>query len=519
MNRILEATLAQLKRKQQSVTRLFPDFFSNPIKVPGVIDKGGVRMDSMEGDTWNFRIHSGSEEGTWYDAHVRWKNIVPTIQNLVADRRNWNRAKTKVDLRKLSAKMFAKADVELDCSCPADLFWGKQYIRSQDKYRAKYGEPENRPPDVRNPKKYGAFCKHIQVLMRVLPFYKSTMANWIKREHGDVITAAEEQARAEAEQFRATGRELGRRRRPRESICEAKLGPLSAEMKKQWGRAKKSEMFQTSTYPNEEQYVKFWLLADGTFIHVPKMHLTQMPRDEYRKERLFDEGAVRISSEPNGEMDLEYCSGEVSDVQYQALINLARLHGTTKITTEGDELSPAPVRSPSDIPKIMRGEVEKEPSLAAQFHESIKGQNHEDKTTVSNIKTSSPAIVSAYHGAQHPVSGKLKGITSELISDPESGVLWLTDSIEDARDFSELYGSEDPVVYQVEVSVGNPVVVNYQGEEYDPGHVGDLIRDARKKQHDSLVIQNVRSFDYSEPSNYLLSFDGEAVIVKEISAA
>lgn len=580
MYRLVEATLSQLKRKQQSVTRLFPDFFSNPIKVKGVIDKGGVRMESMEGDTWKFQIHSGSEDGKWYEANVRWKNIVPTLQYLVADRRNWNKAKSKIDLKKLAAKMFAKADVELDCTCltgdtliplldgrvrtihqlleefgtcqsfwiyssdengdfvpaqatcagqtgqsstlveieldngktvrctpnhlfrmrdgsykqacqlregdsllplyrqeqepsgkysqtyekvmlnsrrdkigrpiwktvhrvvaefllkaekllcerdrtsqdpymvvhhqdmdthnncpenlqwmgtkehwkyhssvdhsnsviarkkawqdlefrkrrteqnrkagkvclekhpeifekcnaagiafmqsdegreltrqrnfdlwsdpehrekrcenmkksttgplrktrsetmkswwadhperreeqakkgrnlfhslprdpktgrvtnhkvvsirksilcdgpvpvydlsvpgfqnfaleagvfvhncPADLYYGPEYIRSKDKYRAQYGEPENRPPHVRNPKEYGAMCKHLQVLMRVLPFYKSTMANWLKREHGDVIQQAEEQARSTAQQFRAAGQALGRRRK------------------------------------------------------------------------------------------------------------------------------------------------------------------------------------------------------------------------------------------------------------------------------------------------------------------
>lgn len=212
MYRLFEATLSQVARKQKSITRLFPDFFTNPIKVKGVIDKGGLRMTGMEGDTWQFQIHSGSDEGTWYDANVRWKNIVPNLQRLVADRRNWNRAKTKIDLKKLAAKLFKSSDIELSCSCPAQLYYGGDYILSLDKYRAKYGDPEGRSPVKRNPKEYGAHCKHLQALMRALPFYKSTMANWLKKEYGKVIQQAEKEASGEAEKFKAAGAALGQRR-------------------------------------------------------------------------------------------------------------------------------------------------------------------------------------------------------------------------------------------------------------------------------------------------------------------
>jgi len=65
---------------------------------------------------------------------------------------------------------------------------------------------------IRNPREYGAHCKHLQVLMRVLPFYKSTMANWLKREYSDIVKAAEEKAAGEAEKFKRLGRKLRRRR-------------------------------------------------------------------------------------------------------------------------------------------------------------------------------------------------------------------------------------------------------------------------------------------------------------------
>jgi hypothetical protein len=215
---LIEATLSQVARKQKSITRRFPDFFTNPEKVKGVIDKGGLRMTKMEEDTWEFKIHSGSEEGLWYDAVLRWKNLVPELQRAVADRRNWNKAKTKVDLKKLAAKLFKSGDVELSCSCPAQLYYGGDYILSKDKYRAKYGEPENRPPEKNNPKEYGAHCKHLQALMKALPFYKSTMASHLKKEYGKVIADAEAKASAELTKFKGVAGAL--KKRKRESIEE-----------------------------------------------------------------------------------------------------------------------------------------------------------------------------------------------------------------------------------------------------------------------------------------------------------
>lgn len=213
MRSLIEATLSQINRKQKSITRLFPDFFTNPIKVPGIISKGGLRMTGMERDKWNFKVHSGSEEGTWYEVNICWKNIVPELQRIVADKRNWNKAKTKVDLRKAAAQLFKKADIELLCECPADLYYGGHYIRSQDKYRAKYTDPETRSPDIRNPKQYGAYCKHIQALMKALPWYKTTMANWLKKEHSEVIRKAEEKASKEAEKYKAAAAALKRRKK------------------------------------------------------------------------------------------------------------------------------------------------------------------------------------------------------------------------------------------------------------------------------------------------------------------
>jgi hypothetical protein len=206
-----EANLSQLARKQKSITKRFPDFFTNPIKVPGVIKKGGVRMSKMDKDKWHFRVHSGTEEGLWYDVVIRWKDIPKLLEKLVADRRNWTAKKDRVDLKKLAAEVFKKADVQLKCDCPADLYYGGHYIRSQGKYDAKYTEPETRPPVVRNPKEYGCYCKHTQVLMKVLPWYKGTMANWLKKNYSDIISREEEKALKVAAAAKKAAAALARR--------------------------------------------------------------------------------------------------------------------------------------------------------------------------------------------------------------------------------------------------------------------------------------------------------------------
>lgn len=297
---LIEATLSQVARKQKSVTRLFPDFFTNPVKVPGIISKGGLRMTGMEKDVWKFNVHSGSEEGKWYEVVLRWKNLVPAIQRGAQDRRNWTKPKggeRRVNLKKLAAYIFKKGDVEFDCECPADAFFGGDYIRSQPKYQAKYGDQENRPPDKRNPKQYGAHCKHIQALYKALPWYKTTMAQWLKKEYGSVIQKAEQKASAELTGFQQAAKALGKRKT--EAVA-ARVDPQAAMKKKH--RNIINTKLKPSTWENEEQYRKFWILQDGSLIPVVHSH-----------KRTSDEAGVDILElERSGAIDGTISSGELN---------------------------------------------------------------------------------------------------------------------------------------------------------------------------------------------------------------
>lgn len=212
IEKILEATTSDIRRKQKSIKRLFPDFDA---KTRGVEDRGGLRLVDQDVGTWKFKLHSGTKDNLWYDGYLHFKNVKPTIEALVGDKRLWVSDKSRVDLRKLAKAFMDKVDVQLLCSCPADLYWGSQYIRSLGKYDAKHTNREVRPPRVRNPRQYGMVCKHLDRLMKALPFYLGTMSKWIKDFYGDDIKRFEEETQERFGWLEPAKKELLRRKAER----------------------------------------------------------------------------------------------------------------------------------------------------------------------------------------------------------------------------------------------------------------------------------------------------------------
>jgi hypothetical protein len=213
INDIIEATAADIRRKHRSIKRLFPDFDA---KTKGVEDMGGLRLVDQDASTWKFQVHSGTKNDVWYDDYLHFKNVKPTLEKLVKDRRLWVRDKTKVDLRKLATAFMKVADIQVFCSCPAFQYWGPAYILSLSKYDAKYTDDEHRPPRVRNPKKYGALCKHFDRVMKVLPFYGSTLAKWIKDFYAKDIEQWELEAMEEFDWAKRGAAALAKKRKPKE---------------------------------------------------------------------------------------------------------------------------------------------------------------------------------------------------------------------------------------------------------------------------------------------------------------
>ena len=184
LEKLLEARLMDLQRKQRTISWLFPTFTD---RVKKVQDMGGIRLKSVDDDIWDFKVHSGTKKDLWYDCVLHFVGIRKTLEKYVRDRRIWVKDKSRVDLRRLAEKFISQVNVQTFCSCPADKYFGGHYIRGFPKYDAKYTNPEHRPPKKRNPKQYGCQCKHLQAIMKALPFYTQTVAKWLNNFYsGDI---------------------------------------------------------------------------------------------------------------------------------------------------------------------------------------------------------------------------------------------------------------------------------------------------------------------------------------------
>ena len=112
--RIDEANLSAIKRKQASITRLFPTF---PNRVRQVKKNGGVRFIDEDPGIWYFNVSSGTEKGLWYTVYIKFVNIKPMLKMLVNDRRMLKTGKRLIDYQKVADYILRKADIKILCGC------------------------------------------------------------------------------------------------------------------------------------------------------------------------------------------------------------------------------------------------------------------------------------------------------------------------------------------------------------------------------------------------------------------
>ena len=194
LNQLLEYTFADIKKKQLGVTDLFPTFHD---RVRQVAAKGGVLLKERLPNVWHFKVASAQSDdkqtGKKYDVYIQFNNIYPLIKKHVVNTDIWKKDGSGVDHRKLADAVFSEVDMETSCSCPATLFWGPDYIRTQR--LAQYGDQEERPPRIRNPREKGILCKHGDLVFDVLPAYKSTFAKHLMQFYKKAIETVEQQVR------------------------------------------------------------------------------------------------------------------------------------------------------------------------------------------------------------------------------------------------------------------------------------------------------------------------------------
>jgi len=85
-------------------------------------------------------------------------------------------------------------------NCPAFKYWGYQYITTQ---LGAAVTPEHRPPNVRNPQRKGDVCKHLALVLRVLPFWWNNIAGELAKQGYDRFTQPKVQQQGEQERAQA----------------------------------------------------------------------------------------------------------------------------------------------------------------------------------------------------------------------------------------------------------------------------------------------------------------------------
>lgn len=112
----------------------------------------------------------------------RWDNFVELC--------DWEEAMGMKDLNYFEkANLAVFGDIKVQCSCPAFLYWGYEFIVSEydARYEGEGGEDwegkrtkEGRPPVIRNPKLDGIVCKHLVNVLTILTFTVSKVAARMK---------------------------------------------------------------------------------------------------------------------------------------------------------------------------------------------------------------------------------------------------------------------------------------------------------------------------------------------------
>lgn len=111
---------------------------------------------------------------------------------------NWDdiASDTEMTPRERALMLLWTSDIQVHCNDPSFLYWGYQYICSQLN-AAIY--QEIRPPHVRNPDERGIVCKHLNRVLRALPFYNGDIAHVISQQWGGKLDEKAQQAIRERE--------------------------------------------------------------------------------------------------------------------------------------------------------------------------------------------------------------------------------------------------------------------------------------------------------------------------------
>lgn len=138
----------------------------------------GLRYNGFSGDTMIFYVTSSEIELNG----IEYMNLVKFLQ--------WDDYGGNPDIspREKALQLLWLSDIQVHCDDPSFLYWGYQYILTQldaSVYQ------ETRYPHIRNPQLRGIVCKHLNRVLRSLPFYSGDIAKAITDQWGGKITKRE----------------------------------------------------------------------------------------------------------------------------------------------------------------------------------------------------------------------------------------------------------------------------------------------------------------------------------------
>jgi len=132
----------------------------------------GVRFVGFEpDDVMNFHVNSSESE----------KNRIRYTNSIQFDEWDDIGADPDLDFTERARMLLWAGNIRVHCTCPSFLYWGYQYMATVLD-AAIY--PEERYPSERNPAERGIVCKHLNRVLRVLPFHSGDIAKEMKRQFG-----------------------------------------------------------------------------------------------------------------------------------------------------------------------------------------------------------------------------------------------------------------------------------------------------------------------------------------------
>ena len=108
---INEEPLADIERKQRSITRLFPTFYDRVKKIPS------IHLYKEVPGVWTFKAKSASEVGKEYDVVIEFSDLALQIAGRGKDMNLWTSDKSRIDLVKIAREIFDDSDLKISCSC------------------------------------------------------------------------------------------------------------------------------------------------------------------------------------------------------------------------------------------------------------------------------------------------------------------------------------------------------------------------------------------------------------------